>query len=76
MTVMTYNKSTSLLNSHNQQVLVIGPRQLFIVALIVVLALAATLTLLFALPTVESWRFGNFQILPNDFAHFATKTLS
>jgi hypothetical protein len=59
---MTYN---------NQPNIIIGPTQLYIVALLVVLAIAATLTLLFALPTVESLRFGNFQILPNDFAHFA-----
>jgi hypothetical protein len=78
MTVMTYNKSSNLLprlSSDNQPNIVIGPTQLYVVALLVVLALALALTLLFALPTVESWRFGNFQILPNDFAHFAMRTI-
>jgi hypothetical protein len=49
--------------------------QLYAVALLLMLALAFTLTLLLALPTVESLHFGNFQILPNDFAHFASIAL-
>jgi hypothetical protein len=66
MTVMTFD---------NRPNIIIGPTQLYAVALLVVLALAVTLTLVFALPTVESLHFGNFRILPNDFAHFATLAL-
>lgn len=63
MTVMTYD---------NQPNVIVGPTQLFIVAVIVVLTLAAALTLALALPTVESWHFQN-QILQNDLANFAVK---
>jgi hypothetical protein len=68
MTVTTYN------NRHHHNI-VIGMTQLYAVALLLMLALAFTLTLLLALPTVESLHFGNFQILPNDFAHFASIAL-
>lgn len=64
MTATTYNNR----QSHN---LTLGPTQLYALIMLMVLALAVTLTLLLALPTVESFHFGNFQILPNDFAHFA-----
>jgi len=67
MTVITYN--------NHQHDLVLGPTQLYALALLVVVALAATLTLVLALPTVESLHFGNFRILPNDFAHFALLAL-
>ncbi len=74
MTVMTFDKSGSVL-SDSQHNIVLGATQLYAVALIVVLALAVTLTLVLALPTVESFHFGNFRILPNDFAHFALLAL-
>jgi hypothetical protein len=68
MTATTYD------NRHHHNI-VIGTTQLYAVALLMVLALAVTLTLILALPTVESLHFGNFQILPNDFAHFAAAAL-
>lgn len=70
MTVMTLDKKAAHVHDF-----VIGSTQLYVVALLVVLALAMTLTLVFALPTVESFHFGNFRVLPNDFAHFATLAL-
>ncbi len=78
MTVMTYDKSGmmhKLSLDNGLHSFVIGPTQLYAVALLVVLALAVTLTLILALPTVESFHFGNFRILPNDFAHFALLAL-
>lgn len=68
MTVTTYD------NRHHHNI-VIGTTQLYAIGLLVVLALAVTLTLVMALPTVESLHFGNFQVLPNDFAHFASIAL-
>jgi hypothetical protein len=65
MTVMTLG------NNNHHHAVIISSMQLYSLALLVVLALAVTLTLLLALPTVES-HFGNFQILPNDLAHFAS----
>ncbi|HEY9679495.1 MAG TPA: hypothetical protein V6C76_15915 [Drouetiella sp.] len=62
---------TAMTLDHGRHHIVFSQAQITAVALLVVLAMAVGLTLLLAVPTVESLHFGNFRIIPNDLAHFA-----